>query len=170
MRIRVLTWVAVLMVMLCRDASAVPPRLTVLDYTGAAFPNVLVIVKSLAGKGEIFRALTDDRGSVPERGLPAGLYRANATCPYGLCKTKVSEFLVGDSRVMLELKVDVTPTQGNFAVVGPSSQLTIQVVDVQGRPAASAQALVRDSAAEFEQWYTTNAQGEADVEPRVSDT
>jgi hypothetical protein len=141
-------------------------RLRVLDQTGAAFPDVLVIVKSLAGKGEIFRGLTDQTGSVPERDLAAGLYRAIATCPYGICETKVTEFLIGDTPVELELKVDVSPTRGNVAIVGPSNRLKLEVLDTQGRPVTSAEVLVRDSNAEFEQWYKTNGEGEADVEPR----
>lgn len=166
MRTKALTLVAVLVMLGCSEASAAPLRLRVMDQTGAAFPNVLVIVKSLAGKGEIFRALTDQAGGVPERDLPAGLYRAIATCPYGICETKISEFLVGDTPVELEVKVDVSPTRGNVAMVGPSNQTRIQILDQQGRPAPSAEVLVRDSNAEYEQWYKTNGEGETDVEPR----
>ena len=60
--------------------------------------------------------------------MTAGLYRAIATCPYGICETKVSEFLVADAPVELELKVDVSPTRGNVAVVGPSGRLRLEVV------------------------------------------
>jgi hypothetical protein len=170
MKTKALTLVAVLVMLGCSEASAAPLRLRVMDQTGAAFPDVLVIVKSLAGKGEIFRALTDHAGGVPERELPGGLYRAIATCPYGICETKVSEFLVGDTPVELEVKVDVSPTRGNVAMVGPSNRLKLEVVDTQGRPAVSAEVLVRDSNAEFEQWYKTNGEGEADVEPRGTTT
>jgi hypothetical protein len=129
-----------------------------------------VIVKSLAGKGEIFRSLTDQAGTLPERDLAAGLYRAIATCPYGICETRVTEFLVGDTPVEIELKVDVSPTRGNVAIVGPSNRLKLEVVDAQGKPAASAQVLVRDSNAEYEQWYRTDGEGDVDVEPRGSAT
>lgn len=166
MRTRTLTLVVVLVMLGCCEASAAPLRLRVTDQTGAAFPDVLVIVKSLAGKGEIFRALTDQAGGVPERNLPTGLYRAIATCPYGICETKISEFLVGDTLVELELRVDVSPTRGNVAMVGPSNPVRIQILDQQGRPAPSAELLVRDSNAEYEQWYRTNGEGEIDVEPR----
>jgi hypothetical protein len=165
MRIRALTFVAVLGLLVCSEASAAPLRLRVMDQTGAAFADVLVIVKSLAGKGEIFRALTDQTGGVPERDLPAGLYRAIATCPYGICETKITEFLVGDTAVQLELKVDVSPTRGNIARVGPSNRMKVEVLDTQGKPVPSAQVLVRDPNAEYEQWYKTNGEGEADVEP-----
>ena len=157
--------VAVLVLLVCSEASAVPLRLRVLDQSGAAFPDVLVIVKSLAGKGEIFRALTDQTGGVAERDLSPGLYRAIATCPYGICETKITEFFVSDTPVELELKVDVSPTRGNVAIVGPSKRIKLEILDTQGKPAPSAEVLVRDSNAEFEQWYKTNGQGEADVEP-----
>jgi integrase/recombinase XerD len=61
MKPKALTLVAILVMLGCSEASAAPLRLRVMDQTGAAFPDVLVIVKSLAGKGEIFRALTDQR-------------------------------------------------------------------------------------------------------------
>src|SRR6266702_8425352 len=80
--------VAVLVLLVCSEASAVPLRLRILDQSGAAFPDVLVIVKSLAGKGEIFRALTDQTGGVAERDLSPGLYRAIATCPTASAKLR----------------------------------------------------------------------------------
>jgi len=165
MRLRAVVFVGVVALSACSRVTATPVRLRVLDQTKAAFPNVLVIVKSLAGRGEIFRGLTDQAGSVPERDLAAGLYRAIATCPYGICETKVMEFLVGGAPVELELNVDVSPTRGDIAIVGPSNRLKMRVVDSQGKPAASAEVLVRDSNAEYEQWYKTNGEGEADVEP-----
>jgi hypothetical protein len=125
---------------------------------------VLVIVKSLEGKGEIFRSLTDSTGTVPERDLARGLYRIIATCPYGICQTKVSEFLVGTRPVELGLSLDVWPTRGNGPTIGPSDRITIQVIDAQGRAVPSAEILVRDSEAQNERWYTTNAGGEAEVE------
>lgn len=162
---RTLNLVAILVLLVCSEASASPVHLRVMDQSGAPFPDVLVIVKSLSGKGEIFRALTDRAGSVPERDLPTGLYRAIATCPYGICETKIREFLVGDIPVKLELKVDISPSRGNVALVGPSDSIRIEVLDAQGRPAPSAEVLVRDSNAEYEKWYKANGEGETDVEP-----
>jgi len=158
------TLLGVLALVVCSQARA-SVRVRVTDRTGAPFPDVLVIVKSLAGKGEIFRALTNQTGRVPDRDLAAGLYRVIATCPYGICETKITEFLVGDAPVELELKVDVSPTRGNVTVVGPSNRMRVQLLDPQGKPVASAEVLVRDSSAEFERWYKTNSDGEADVEP-----
>jgi len=166
MRTRTGLFVSVLMCLVYSYASAAPVRLRVTDQAGAPFPDVLVIVKSLAGKGEIFRVLTDPTGSVPERNCPPGLYRVIATCPYGICETSISEFLVGSTSLELEVKVDISRSRGNVAFVGPSNRLNLEVVDVQGKPAVSAEVLVRDSSAEYEQWYKTNGEGKADVEPR----
>jgi hypothetical protein len=166
MRTRAVVFIGAFALLVCSQASAAPLHLRVLDQAGAALPDVLVIVKSLAGKGELFRALTNQTGGVPERDLPAGLYRAIATCPYGICETRICEFLVGDTPVELELKVDLSPSRGNVTIVGPSNRTRIQILDQQGRPAPAAEVLVRDSNAEYEQWYKTNGEGETDVEPR----
>jgi len=165
MRTRAVVFGGVLAWLAFSYPSAAPLHLRVMDQTGAPFPDVLVIVKSLEGKGEIFRALTDQAGGVPERKLAAGLYRVIATCPYGICETKISEFLLRDTPVDLELKVGIPSTRDNVVIVGPSNRLRLGVIDTQGRPAGSAQILVRDSNAEFERWYKANGEGEADVEP-----
>lgn len=146
----------------CADAAAL--HLRVLDKTGAAFPDVLVIVKSLEGKGEVFRALTDAAGGVPGRELSRGLYRAIATCPYGICQTKIVEFLVKDPPVHLTLEPDILPTQGNKVEIGPPNPLRIEAVDSQGAPARLAEVLVRDSKAHYERWYKMQADGSATVE------
>ena len=138
-------------------------RLTVVDATGAGFPDVLVIVKSLDGKGEIFRMLTDEGGKIPDRELAQGLYRIIATCPYGICETEVRECLVREKSVELELKVAVSPTKGNVAVIGPTLQMRVQVLNAAGMPAESATLLVRDADAVDERWYKTDANGEVKV-------
>jgi hypothetical protein len=166
MRTRTGLFVLVLMSLVSSYAGAAPVQLRVTDQAGAPFPDVLVIVKSLAGKGEIFRALSGPTGRVPERNLPPGLYRVIATCPYGICETSISEFLADSTSLELEVKVDISPSRGNVAFVGPSNRLKLEVVDIQGKPAVSAEVLVRDSNAEYEQWYKTNGEGKADVEPR----
>jgi hypothetical protein len=97
--------------------------------------------------------------------LPAGLYRVIATCPYGICETRVSEFLVGTAPVDIALKVDLSPTRGNVARVGPSNHVRVKVLDAQARSVRSANILVRDPYADDERWYKTNGDGEVDVEP-----
>ena len=144
-------------------ANATSFRLTVVDATGAGFPDVLVIVKSLDGKGELFRVLTDGAGKIPERDLAQGLYRAIATCPYGICETEVREFFVREKPVELELKVAVSPTKGNIAVIGPSLRMRVQVLNAAGMPVESAALLVRDECAVDERWYNTDTNGEVEV-------
>jgi len=162
----VVSILAVLALLIASRADAAPLHLKVVDKTGAAFPDVLVIVKSLEGKGEIARALTDTTGNVPGRELSPGLYRVIATCPYGICETKVQEFYVKDAPVQLELTVDVSPTRGEGDVVeiGPSRSLKVQVIDRDGRPARLAPVLVRDSDAQHERWYKTDSDGGTTVE------
>jgi hypothetical protein len=162
----VVSMLAVLTLLIASRVDAAPLHLKVVDKTGAAFPDVLVIVKSLEGKGEIARALTDAIGSVPGRELPSGLYRVIATCPYGICETEVQEFYVKDAPVQLELTVDVSPTRGEGDVVeiGPSRPLKVQVLDRDGRPARLASVLVRDSDAQHERWYKTDSDGGTTVE------
>lgn len=156
-----------LLALVCSSSvSAAPLHLDVVDKTGAAFPDVLVIVKSLEGKGEVFRALTDSKGAVLGRELPPGLYRVIATCPYGICETKVREFYVKDAPVQLQLTVDVSPTRGEGDVVeiGPSRSLRVQLLGRDGKPARLASVLIRDSGAEHERWYKAGPDGSATVE------
>jgi len=157
-------FVVVLALLVASRAQAASLEVRVLDKTGAAFPNVLVIVKSLEDKGEMFRALSNASGSVAERELTPGLYRVIATCPYGICVTKVQEFLVGEMPVHLILKVDVLPTQGNVVQIGPSNSLAVEVVDSEGKPVSFAHVLLRDSDAQNERWYKTDADGLTTVE------
>jgi hypothetical protein len=153
-----------LTLLIASSADAAPMRVKVVDRTEAAFPDVLVIVKSLDGKGEVGRALTDATGSVPERELTPGLYRVIATCPYGICETKIFEFLIRDVPVQLDLKLDVLPTRGDVVQVGPSRSLKVEVVDQEGRPTRLARILVRDPDAQNERWYKTGSDGSAIVE------
>ena len=126
-----------------------------------------MIVKSLDDKGEIFRALTDSAGTVPERELTSGFYRVIATCPYGICQTKVTEFLASTRPVEMDVKVDILPAINIQRVwVGPPLlRLALQVVDTQGRPVAAVSVLVRDPDAREEYWCKTNVNGETEVAP-----
>ena len=138
-------------------------RLQVFDQSGAGFPNVLVIVKSLEGQGEKFRALSDKSGAVETHTLAPGLYRIIATCPYGICETTVREFMVGSTPIHLELRLAVLPTQGDVVTVGPVDRCKVEVLDPRGKPISSAQILVRDSDARNEKWYTTGTEGTVTV-------
>lgn len=145
-------------------ADAAPVHVNVLDQTEAAFPNVLVIIKSLDRKTEVSRALTDARGGVPQQEVAPGMYRIIATCPYGICETKVKEILVRDAPVQLQMTVDVAPTRGNTFQTGPARTLKVEVSDNQGRPANRAEVLVRDAEARNERWYRTASDGTVSVD------
>lgn len=146
-------------IVICLCADAVPVRIVTLDKTGAGFQDVLVIVRSLDGKGESVRALTNQSGAVPTRELAAGLYQIIATCPYGLCQTTVREFFVKTDPIELELALDVLPTTGNTFAMGRVERRQVEVQDRHGRPVASADILVRDATAESQKWYQTGLDG-----------
>lgn len=149
---------------IAHHADAESLQVKVLDGAGAGFPDVLVIVKSLEGKGEVFRALTDATGSVPIREVAPGIYRAIATCPYGICQTSVQEFYVKNVPVHLELTALILPTQGNVVEIGPTSLLKVEILDRVGKPAKLAPVLIRDPDVQHERWYKTDADGSTTVE------
>ncbi len=140
-------------------AQSTPLRVVILDQTGAGFPDVLVVVKSLESGGESFRALTDRNGNIPMRDLGSGLYQLIATCPYGICQTAVTEFVVKSDPIDLRLPVKVMPTVGSTVTIGPVEHRRVEVQDRNGRPIASAPILVRDATAQNEKWYKTEPDG-----------
>jgi len=137
-------------------------RLSALDPTGAPLGSVLVIVRSLEGRGEVFRALTASSGDVLVPDLAPGLYRVIATYPQGPWRTLVREFLVHDSRLEVQLEMGALPTKDELPVARRS--MTLQCVDKEGVPVPGVAVLVRDAEASREAWYKTNSGGEADVD------
>jgi uncharacterized surface anchored protein len=133
------------------------------DETGAAFPDVLVMVRSLEGNGESFRALTDQAGAVPKQELAPGLYQLIATCPYGLCQTAVREFIVASDPIHSKLPLKVV-AMVNTVIVGDVKHRQVEVQDREGRPLASAQILVRDETAQHHKWYRTGANGTVTID------
>jgi hypothetical protein len=145
-------------------------RIKMVDPSGAPFPDVLVIVKSLETGQEISRALTTSAGTVPVADLSPGTYRIIATCPYGICATRVAEFLVEQRPLDMTVKLDVLPTQGNVWRVGSPTSLQVMITDQMGLPVPSAEILARDPEAKHEHWYKTDAKGEADIKLEGSTT
>ncbi len=135
-----------------------------LDETGTGFPDVLVIVKSLEGRGESFRALTDKNGAVSAHELSSGLYQIIATCPYGICQTTVREFIVANNPVELKMSLKVLPTTGNAFRVGRVERRHVEVRDGDGKRIAHAQILVRDALAENQKWYQTGLDGKTEID------
>ena len=146
------------------NAQAVPFHVVALDETGADFPDVLIIVRSLDGGIESFRALTDESGAVPAHELSPGLYQIIATCPYGICRTFVQEFMVASKPIDLKLSLKVAATPGNPITVGPVEHRQVEVQDREGKPLASIQILVRDATSQNVRWYETDANGGARIE------
>jgi hypothetical protein len=134
------------------------------DMSGAPFPNVLVIVGSLDGKGEIARYLTDQSGHTPPIPLDAGLYRLIVTCPYGLCRTAIHEFLGSNAPSEMVTKVDFNPPHANGEVFVGTDKIRLVLLGHEGRPEVGAHVLIRDRSAKWEKWYVTDDQGSATVE------
>lgn len=134
-----------------------------IDASGAPYPNVLVIIKSLEGAGEIGRYLTDQDGRIPNVKLDDGLYQIITTCPYGTCRTAVHEFIASDVTSEITLKVELNPSDIGGEIIGaPKIQLTLVTPD--GRPAAHARVFVRDQDATHEKWYIADDKAGVTIE------
>lgn len=160
-----LYWISLLLcwlVSVTTAAAAGTVQLTVKDPTGAPLPKALVILRSLHDGHEISRSLTDSQGKIPKLKLKPGLYRAIATYPYGLWKTEVHEFLVGDRPVELTLTLQTTGTKDNVAILGASHAL-LQVVNRKAKPVPGALVIVRDITATYEERYRSDHFGEVRV-------
>jgi hypothetical protein len=142
--------------------------LVVEDGSGAPIQNELVILQDLDDhEREICRALTDKNGEIPGLNLSAGLYRAIATAPYGLWRTRVREFLVSDVPVRLVLGVDAMPTHGYGDIVPVGARhVHLRVLTSDGHPVAGASVLVRDEVATLylEEWYRTDLSGAVTID------
>lgn len=138
-------------------------RVRTVDASGAPFPNVLVIIRSLEGKGEIGRYLTDPSGRTPPIQMDGGLYRLITTCPYGVCQTAIHEFLGSNVPSEIVSTIYVNPSDLNGEIVG-APRVRLALLDSAGRPEVGAHVLVRDEAAKWERWYVTDRKGSATVE------
>lgn len=152
----------------CAPCLAAQVEIAVAGSSGTPLKDALVIVQDLQAHGkderELFRGLTDERGNITPHTLPAGLYRAIAVFPYSHRQTTVSEFLVNDKPVKLQLRMTETQSLDNLPV--SIGQLTVHVLNTNGQPAVGARVLVRDAEARpgSEHWGTTNPQGNTTLE------
>ncbi len=150
----------------CAPFLAAPVEIVVTAPNGTPLKDALVIVQDLQGKDDrgLFRGLTDDGGNILPHTLAPGLYRAIAVFPYSHWQTAVSEFLVSDKPVKIQLRM--TETQGLDSLPVSIGQLTVHVLNANGQPAVGARVLVRDADAHpgSEHWGTTNAQGMTTLE------
>lgn len=133
------------------------------DESGAPFPNVLVIIQSFDGKGEIGRYLSDQKGRTPPFQLGLGLYRMILTCPYGVCRTSVREFLGAKAPSEIVEKLELKPTDLNGEILR-APKIRVKVLSWEGKPQPGAHILVRDPKAKWEKWYVTDSVGSAMIE------
>jgi hypothetical protein len=149
---------------LAAPAAAAAFRVTTADSAGAPLAATLLIVRSLEGRGEAFRALTDNAGALAERELEAGRYRIVATYPYGAWKTTIREFVVEKTPVALRLALSPVPTAGKKVAAVKKPRLAVLTLDAKARPVPGIAVLVRDPEATAEAWYQTNAKGEVTID------
>jgi hypothetical protein len=149
-----------LAVVMPRESAAT--NIKVVDQSGDPFPNVLVIIRSLDKGNEICRYLTDKDGKIPTVRFEQDLYRIIATCPYGICKTAVSELFGSTIPSDLGIEVEVKSTSiGEVLAGSPRTQLIVESVD--HKRLSGLQVLVRDPEALRETWYKTDASGSVEI-------
>lgn len=151
-----------LIVMAASPAMAKGIRIKVVDANGNPFPNVLAIVQGLTDYREMGRFLSDKDGLTPEIQVSDEIFRVIATCPYGLCRTSVHEFLLASSPKVVAITAQVVSSDENGVPVGyPKSKLLLE------RPhekTQGAKILVRDPLARWEHWYVADKDGSAEIE------
>ncbi len=140
----------------CPPLEATNVKFRVMDPSGACFSKVLVIVRSLEGRGEIDRELTDRDGHVRPVDLSPGVYQVIASYPYGGWDTSVKEFVVGSRAVQLEL-VLVPAKIGGYLLT--KLDLRVQVVAADGEPVSGADLMARDLEAKYFFWAKTDDKG-----------
>jgi hypothetical protein len=144
-----------------RACSGSPVRIQVTDPTGAGAANVLVILKSLDGKGELFRGLSGPNGYIRQLDEPPGLYQAIATMPYGAWKSQVTEFLLTNQATLLELRLEPLPTHGYGDVHYVGTEIDLTVLGQSGQPLASTWIYARNQLATVDTSVTTDLGGKS---------
>jgi hypothetical protein len=133
----------------------------VTDSVGAdRLPKILIIVRSLEGKGEITRGLTTDDGVFSVVNILPGLYQAISLNPYGYWRSEAHEFVVTEKDVLVEFRLKGSVID---QVAFPEQQITVRVVDQKGNAVPGAQVLGRDIEARFMRFNTTDEEGRAKV-------
>jgi hypothetical protein len=152
---------SILILSFARGGQCARATIRAADSVGAEnLAKVLIVVRSLDGKGELDRGLTDANGLFTVPNLIPGLYQAIALYPYGYWIPRVQEFVVGDKDISVELRltgsvIDQVPVSEHRAM--------IEVVDQNGTPVSGAEVLGRDLAAKYMKFSKTDTQGRATV-------
>lgn len=137
------------------------------DASGAPLPDQLVIVRSLDTPKEVFRALSDSGGEVPDHDVVPGLYRGISTHPYGWWKTEVIEFFVGRAPASVELRIEPMATHGEGDTVfvrdarSPVEKLRFEFVGTAGKLVEDVPFLVRNEDASVERWFHSGVENGA---------
>jgi hypothetical protein len=133
----------------------------VTDSVGAdRLDKILIIVRSLEGKGETTRGLTGADGAFPITNVAPGVYQALALYPYGYWHSAVREFVVTDKDILVEFRLRGSTVD---RVEIPEVQFTVRVVDQGGNGVQGAQIIGRDITATFMKFSKTDGQGRATV-------
>ena len=137
-------------------ALAANVKITVLSQAGGPFPDVLVIVKSLEGRGEMLRALSDSQGDVKTT-LPVGMYRLIATCPFGICLTEMKEFIVSKDMEQISITVGAIGTVQTVFIGKETAKLIL--LDKANQPFSHCTVMIRNWDDSEEYWYVPDSKG-----------
>jgi hypothetical protein len=139
-------------------------KIRAVDESGAAFPNVLVIVRSLRTNLELARFLTNVEGETSDITSSAGPVQIIATCPYGICRTVVSEYLAETLPETLLLNVPVRSTDELGELIGPPKvSIIVNSRNTSKQTSAGVDLLVRDGGALRQRWYRSDIDGRVSV-------
>jgi hypothetical protein len=139
----------------------------IVDESRIPLKDVLVIVQSLdRADREVCRSLTDAQGRACRVDVAAGPYRAIATAPHGLWKTRVIEFLADGIETSVRFFMTPQPAQDAGDISVGVAATNIQVLRSTGEPAANADVFVRDrdATAHLQRRYRTDRSGTARIE------
>ncbi len=131
----------------------------VTDSSGAErLDKILIIVRSLEGKGEITRGLTTVDGEFSVATMAPGLYQAISLYPYGYWHSAVREFVVTNKDTLVEFRLKGSVVD---QVEIPERQVSVRVIDRDGNAVHGAQIVARDVLAKFMKFSKTDEQGRA---------
>lgn len=139
-------------------------RIRTVDETGAPFPNVLIIVRSVTEGEELGRYLSDSNGETPEIKIDSDLDQVIATCPYGICKTAVQEFLATTAPSVLVVPLSVRPTDEIGELVSAKTAAILFRPQSNGKIGSGVNVFVRDDDAVRQRWYKTDADGKVSIQ------
>jgi hypothetical protein len=150
-----------LVLSLDRPSSCATVTIRATDSVGAEnISKVLTIIRSLDGKGEITRGLTNDSGTFSALNIGPGLYEVISLYPYGYWRPNVTEFVVDEKNVFLQIRLNGGVID---KVALAEREVIVRVVDDKGTPLPKAKVLGRDLGALYVRFSSTDEQGRATI-------